>query len=110
MVSKGRGRFAGTPKVPTLNLLPGDFACEAPVGAWCSASLSVYPDAACTDPALYTLQVNSLMPKCFDVGGTIASKTMETIVYHPGAPCEPTGGEPVGSATPLAPSTFCCQP
>ena len=39
----------------------------------------------------------------------LGSMDAALVTDHPGA-CAPLGGEPVGEATPVGPSTFCCLP
>jgi hypothetical protein len=54
---------------------------------------------------------DSNTPTCHDVstGSALGSKSATMPTYLPGA-CQPSGGEPMGSATPTNPVTFCCVP
>lgn len=82
--------------------------CGAPEGGECTAMVKAYQDAACT--VVEVGRTMRLIELCSDIGqGTgLGSKTATTPIYEPGA-CKPSGGEPVGSAELLGPTTFCCQ-
>lgn len=85
-------------------------ACGAPAGSGCSALISVFEDGACSAPDLVVAAtVTAAGSSCFDVplGSTLGSKSASVVAYTPGA-CEPSGGEPMGSAEPALPVTFCC--
>jgi hypothetical protein len=87
-------------------------ACGAPSGSTCSASISVYTDGACASmPPLEEVTVTSAAPSCHDVpaGSALGSKAAGPATYSPGA-CQPSGGDPIGAAVPINPSTICCLP
>jgi hypothetical protein len=86
-------------------------ACSAPVGGSCSASISVFKDASCTSPVFESYGVDSSGPKCLDVppGVALGSKLATEPVYAPGV-CQVSGGDAIGQAAPVEPSTFCCLP
>lgn len=84
--------------------------CGAPAGSTCSSLLSIYTDAACS-ALLDAITITSSTPQCHDLppGSALGSKSAGPATYTPGA-CVPSGGEPVGAATPSQPVTFCCLP
>jgi hypothetical protein len=89
-----------------------DCSCGSPVGGACAGSISTYADTACGVPlAPDAGDVSSLNTLCVDVppGGTIGSASLGPEIVGPGA-CQPSGGEPTGSAVALLPATFCCIP
>jgi hypothetical protein len=84
--------------------------CGSVEGSLCTASVSIFTDAACTTPLVSGYPVSSLKPPCLDLtppGQTLGSKSMSNVTYNPGI-CQPTGGEPQGDAQPVTPATFCC--
>lgn len=83
-------------------------SCGAPSGGECSAYVRVYHDAMCTTVVAGYLLTSKMW--CTDIyeNSPLAGKTATTPVYEPGA-CEPSGGELIGSAELIGPSTFCCQ-
>lgn len=86
-------------------------SCGAPVGGVCSATVSVFQDGSCAN-SMGTVLMDSRIPKCATFqqapGIALGSKRATPPVYEPGA-CEPIGGEVIGSAAVVGPSTFCCQ-
>ncbi|APR80642.1 Hypothetical protein A7982_05989 [Minicystis rosea] len=84
--------------------------CGAPMGSTCSASVSVYTDGACSALA-YAATVSSSEAACNDVaaGSPLGSKSASAPIYAAGT-CTPNGGEPMGAATAVEPSTYCCAP
>lgn len=88
-------------------------ACGAPTGSVCSATVPLYQDVMCS--AFVTeLNPDSLGPTCINLtpppqGQALLGKSVTDITFQPGS-CPPSGGEPVGSADLMGPSTFCCQP
>jgi hypothetical protein len=84
--------------------------CGAPAGSTCTATVAAYKDNACTMQITANL-VGSAQPLCVDVlpGSGLGSKSAGAVTYTPGT-CQPDGGQPMGSADPSGPSTFCCLP
>jgi hypothetical protein len=84
--------------------------CGAPTGSTCTGSIAIYSDAACSAQVFADL-ITSSGPSCIDVpaGSALGSKKAGPATYAPGA-CAANGGEPVGSAVPSQPVTFCCLP
>jgi hypothetical protein len=84
--------------------------CGSPSGSTCSATISIYTDGACSTLA-YSTTVNSSGPACHDLpaGSPLGSKSATAPTYAPGT-CAPGGGMPMGTVTPLDPTTFCCIP
>jgi hypothetical protein len=84
-------------------------ACGASSGGTCSASISIYSSPTpntCTG-GLITLQAGS----CTNlVGNPTVGSRKATITAPQGGSCAPSGGQPVGAATPGTPTTFCCVP
>jgi len=86
--------------------------CGPVSGSVCTATASIYTDAACTVALLGGVPASSLDSPCFDLtpaGEALGSKAMTNIKYHAGA-CEATGGEPQGAVVEVLPATFCCIP
>jgi hypothetical protein len=85
-------------------------SCGQPSGSTCTAELTVYSDDACTSAPVVEALVDSDASQCHDVtaGASLGSKSTSLPTYMPGA-CLPSGG-PIGSATPVGPSTLCCLP
>lgn len=85
-------------------------SCSSPTGGSCSSTASVFTDGACSTLA-YSATVTSAGPACHDLpaGTPLGSKSSTPPTYTPGA-CTPGGGEPMGAATPVQPSTYCCLP
>jgi len=87
-------------------------SCGDPTGSVCSADVTMYQDTNCTVEA-QDATVTSTTPECVDLlvppDVALLGKMVENITYAPGS-CPPSGGEPVGSADLVGPSTFCCQP
>jgi hypothetical protein len=69
--------------------------------------MSTYQDPVCSQISVGYI-MNSLGPGCGDIPGPLLGKQVTDIHYQSGS-CEPLGGEPVGSAELLGPTTFCCQ-
>ena len=85
--------------------------CGPPAGGRCSTELSIYADDACASVPSYAVTIDSSQPYCYDLvaGAALGSKSATPPTYSPGA-CQPSGGEPMGAATPVGASTFCCIP
>ncbi|MFT3764709.1 MAG: hypothetical protein QM820_04210 [Minicystis sp.] len=85
--------------------------CGPPAGSTCTAQISIHADAACSSLPLDAHLMDSSAPACVDViaGSALGSKSASPPTYTPGA-CQPSGGEPMGSAVPVGPSTLCCIP
>jgi hypothetical protein len=82
--------------------------CGAPVGSKCIAQVSVYSNNTCSGVPLLDVTVDAAGCHNPMDGAALASKKA-TAVYTPGT-CEPSGGEPTGSAVPANPITVCCVP
>lgn len=83
--------------------------CGKPAGSQCSAKLSVYEDAVCSMSVL-DANIDSTATTCHDIipaGSALGSKAIGPTTYAPGT-CQAAGGEAVGTATLLNPTTFCC--
>jgi hypothetical protein len=88
----------------------GTCTCAAPFGSQCVGLVSVYNDAACHDLQAALMMTSGAAP-CVDIlpaGVALGSKSAATPVYVPGM-CTPWSIQPTGAATPVGPSTFCCQ-
>lgn len=85
--------------------------CGPAIGSVCAAEVSIYSDDACASAAVVAVLADSNTPTCHDVmvGSGLGSKAASPPMYEPGA-CAPSGGEPMGSADPVNPATFCCIP
>jgi hypothetical protein len=88
-------------------------SCTPSEGDACTASVSIFKDDACAVPLPFTVPLDALGPKCFDLpkGIGLGSKSASSPVYVPGT-CQPGGGEPAGSidADPATALTLCCIP
>lgn len=84
--------------------------CGPPSGSTCSTEVTFFTDDACSDQ-LVSATVTDAAPSCHDVpaGSALGSKSAAPPTYAPGV-CQPGGGEPMGAATPVGASTFCCIP
>jgi hypothetical protein len=85
--------------------------CGAPVGSTCTGLVSVFKDNACST-LLGSFPVDATGPLCTGIlpaGSALGSKSAGAVTYTPGT-CQPDGGQPMGSADPSGPSTFCCLP
>ena len=84
--------------------------CGAPASSECRGEITLNETADCS-PTPYTLTapISASQSTCYDLqpAMALASKSAIASVYMPGS-CEPTGGTPAGSATPVDASTFCC--
>jgi hypothetical protein len=85
--------------------------CGSPEGGYCTATISVYQDAACSVPLPLVLGIDSSKAYCIDVPPNVSlvGKQITAPVYHPGT-CPPMGGDPTGEVSPREPITFCCLP
>lgn len=85
-------------------------ACGPPADNACITFVTAYSDAACGTVAGAIHVVSGEGEGCFDVpaGFGLAAKTAEVIAVQPGE-CEPSGGEPGGTAAPVLPVTVCCR-
>lgn len=86
-------------------------SCGQPAGSTCTAEIAIFGNGACTGDAGYVVTVGSDASACVDTlaGAPLGSKSATPSVYAAGA-CPPSGGLPVGDASPTAPTTFCCIP
>ena len=86
-----------------------DCLCGPPEGSDCSAVLTGYSDAACTN-AVFIGDVSLEVSACVDaiVSGDLVSMSATVLSDSPGA-CVPFGGQSFGQIAPIEPSTFCCQ-
>ena len=84
--------------------------CGAPEGGECTARVSVYKEAGCTNLKQAMFVVDSIDSQCANItaGTPLVSKDADQLWYAPGV-CEPSGGEPAGPVELLGPGTFCCQ-
>jgi hypothetical protein len=84
--------------------------CGTPSGSTCSSTVSIYTDGACSTLA-YSATIDATGPACNDLpaGVPLGSKSATPPTYTPGA-CQPDGGQPMGAATVITPSTYCCLP
>jgi hypothetical protein len=79
--------------------------CGPPTGASCTTSVTIYTDSACTLPVASIPAGN-----CKDISGNprlYGRKTVNTKII-PGS-CQPSGGQAIGMAMPVGPTTFCCK-
>jgi hypothetical protein len=88
--------------------------CGAPTGSACTATVSIYTDAApqCTATAVPGVVISSVSTTCVDIqlpGQALGSKSAGSTTYHPGT-CPAMGGDASGSAVKTSPVTFCCRP
>ncbi|UQA58765.1 hypothetical protein [Polyangium aurulentum] len=83
--------------------------CGAPEGAACTALVTAYADAACSDLRTSNLVSSGEPESCFDLiaGTALGSKRAEIVSYTPGT-CAPGGGEIVGEKLTMGPATLCC--
>jgi hypothetical protein len=84
-------------------------SCESPKGGVCSAGITLFSSQDCTSLVSFST-VSSTGPQCMGLtaGLELGGKIADPWEYSPGS-CKPMGGEPIGSAEPREPSTFCCQ-
>jgi hypothetical protein len=90
--------------------------CGPPVGSECLAFISMYRDAACTDLGWSTHVGLDPWRSCYlsDMPFPplnplpIESAVAEPPIYTPGT-CTAMGGEPIGAASAIGPSTVCCR-
>jgi hypothetical protein len=81
------------------------------VGAECTASISVFSDAACSNALIsgYEIHSNGATCRAFDApAAALGSKSIGPITYTPGTPPATVGGQSQGMAAPAGPVTFCC--
>ncbi|MFT3767532.1 MAG: hypothetical protein QM820_18920 [Minicystis sp.] len=85
--------------------------CGDPAGGTCTAELSIHADGACASFPVVAVLADASKATCHDViaGSALGSKKASEPVYTPGA-CAPSGGEAMGAAAPIKPSTYCCIP
>ncbi len=86
-------------------------ACSTPSGGTCTGTISTFEDGDCSS-LITTLTITSTVPTfCVSVppGIALGSKSAGPLTHVPGT-CQASGGEAVGSADPVEPSTFCCRP
>ena len=85
-------------------------ACAPPSVSQCVALVQYYEDTACIMELGLAHPTNDAAA-CSTIPGAAMLGSMDAalVTDHPGA-CAPLGGEPVGEATPIGPSTFCCLP
>ncbi len=85
-------------------------ACDAPIGSDCSALLSTYGNAGCTD-IIGSNALSIADPVCMNNATStgLASIAATWLTNAPGK-CKPTGGDLVGNVVARQASLFCCQP
>ncbi len=87
--------------------------CGAPTGSACTATISIYKGAGCSDPTFAQIPISSAASVCLDIalpGQALGSKKSSgSTTYLPGV-CPAIGGEGSGIAVPIEPSTLCCRP
>jgi hypothetical protein len=83
-------------------------SCEAPEGGVCNAGITLFSTTDCQDLVSFSM-ASSTGPACMGItpGIDLGGKRSDPGVYSPGS-CKALGGEPIGSAEPREPSTFCC--
>lgn len=81
-------------------------SCGGPMGATCSANITVYADGGCSMGG-----VTFATGACGLLSGNpaVASWTAQLLPINAGT-CPASGGEPTGDFVPSQPSTFCCIP
>lgn len=85
--------------------------CDAPEGQ-CAGEVWLYAGASCSD-SIDRIDTDG---GCHESGISVGSALLRESAAGCGGPCQvlvsascaPEGGEPVGSATPASPYTFCC--
>lgn len=84
--------------------------CGPVSGSTCSTQVTIFTDDACSTQ-LVAATVTASASSCHDVpaGSALGSKSATAPAYEAGT-CQPSGGEPMGMASPVGPSTFCCIP
>jgi hypothetical protein len=84
-------------------------SCGPPVGSKCTSQISVYSNSTCS--GIPVLDVTHGDEGCYNMmdGVALGSKKASPPVYTPGT-CEPSGGEPTGSAVETSPILVCCLP
>jgi hypothetical protein len=90
-----------------------DCACGAPAGGDCSAAVTIYSDGTVNtcNSLVATINVNSQTGACANLTGNPATIGRKATLSAPtGGSCPATGGQPMGTATPTMPTTFCCIP
>lgn len=83
--------------------------CSAPLGANCSAIVSVFADGNCAT-MLGSVPVAPGQAGCVDLlsGSPLGSKAAALVLNKPGT-CEALGGVAVGDIHPIGARTLCCQ-
>ncbi|WP_437303047.1 hypothetical protein [Sorangium sp. So ce388] len=84
-------------------------ACTPKGESSCSAFVSAYADATCTD-LFASHSIGTIAGLCVDVMAGVDLKSMSAAwtTNRPGM-CDASGGELFGEVTPSHPATFCCQ-
>lgn len=86
-------------------------ACSTPTGGSCTGKISIFNDGDCSSQ-IDIVTITSTAPSfCFSLppGAALASKSSGPLTHTPGT-CAASGGEAMGTAVPVEPSTFCCRP
>jgi hypothetical protein len=86
-------------------------SCSTPTGGTCSGMISIFKDSDCS--SLINIEtITSTAPSfCYALppGTALGSKSAGPLTHTPGA-CDASGGDAMGTAVPVEPSTFCCRP
>lgn len=90
--------------------------CGPPVGSKCLGQIIIYQDSACTELfwgtnlSLTDLTTCTLSDKPYPLPFPLpfGSKSGKPPIYLPGS-CAAMGGEPIGAAIAMGPSTLCCR-
>jgi hypothetical protein len=87
--------------------------CGAPSGGTCSGTISVYANSGgnvCNGTVIGTLNPTTQSGDCVDLNNNpeVGSKKATFTIDTPGS-CAPTA-QPMGTETPINPTTFCCIP
>ena len=86
-------------------------ACGTPAGSTCSATVTLYSTPGCNaGTSVATLHPTSQAGDCKPLAANPYVGGRQAVFTAPvGGTCPPSGGQPVGVATPQSPTTFCCQ-
>jgi hypothetical protein len=76
-------------------------ACDAPTD--CSLNIVRLGDASCQNPATPAVPLG----QCANINDQ--NPNVNGFEWNAVGDCNPSGGQPTGSATPTSPTTFCCE-
>ena len=84
-------------------------ACSDPVGDCVIQAVRLYDTASCLgSSSVVTIDDTDA---CLSItAGSVPNFRILNVEPAPGASCNPTGGDAVGSAEPIEPVTVCCKP